>query len=168
MNYKENLPYLQRVAVSHILESKPSDHIAAGRKKRLKIWSRVEAKETDGIIIGSRTLCNLLDDYFSAYLVSFNMRENPVYVLPEDLTINPVPRLPRIKAVLPDFKLGLSIDRDYLSDPILTNRGNLLPDPERLFVDPNKVIFEEVEPLDISKGKEAPPIISEISSQSNM
>jgi hypothetical protein len=88
----ENLDFLQRATVSHILKSEPNKHLVAGKTKAVKIWSRIKPKETEGIIIGKRTLCSGIEDYFSAYLVVFNMRENPVYVLPADLSTERKPK----------------------------------------------------------------------------
>ncbi len=61
-------------------------------------WRKIET-EFEGVIIGQRTLSNGFVDYdpeqiiftpkeyFKAYLVSFDMNQNPVYVLPEDIEI---------------------------------------------------------------------------------
>lgn len=69
-----------------------------------KIWDRVpmqEGSQVEGIIIGTRTLVNGIRDYIGyeegyqfipkervkVFLVAFDMRQNPVYVLPEDLRL---------------------------------------------------------------------------------
>ena len=61
-----------------------------------RYWGRLK-DEFEGHIIGTRTLSDGTvtydpegvifdsDKYFKVYLVSVNMNENPVYVLPEDI-----------------------------------------------------------------------------------
>lgn len=63
-----------------------------------RTWKRIEI-QFEGIIIGKRNLCNgevqydpeyiafIPKEYITAYLVSVNMNDNPVYVLPEDIEI---------------------------------------------------------------------------------
>ena len=90
----------QRVTISATL-TKDHDH-----EKRRTMWRRDE-KNTAGIIVGKRTLSEgvthsgykedgpdsydweppvyIADKVFTVWLVAFNMRNNPVYVLPEDI-----------------------------------------------------------------------------------
>ena len=89
--------YLQKVECKAKLERKHGESLHPNVwKADERFWKRKE-QNFDGVIIGKRTLQNGIvvydeeirfesDDYFTAYLVSVNMNENPVYVLPEDIT----------------------------------------------------------------------------------
>ena len=81
---------LKRISVSKI---KPGAYF----KSHIRNWKMIKI-EIEGIVIGKRTLCNgevyydpnpvfLPKEHFTAYLVSVNINENPVYVLPEDIEI---------------------------------------------------------------------------------
>jgi hypothetical protein len=77
------------------------EHLPSGHRR----WSSQSHGQThsprEGVIVGARTLANGQVSYggwdtptefsptahFKAYLVAFDMRKNPVYVLPEDLEV---------------------------------------------------------------------------------
>jgi hypothetical protein len=77
------------------------EHLPSGNRR----WSSQSYGSTqtprEGVIVGVRTLANGDVEYggwdatttfhptehFKAYLVAFDMRKNPVYVLPEDLEV---------------------------------------------------------------------------------
>ena len=90
--------YLQKVKCKATLKRLYTKTISKGKFNEIhqKSWNRIEG-EFSGDIIGKRTLCDgevdydeqitfIPKEYFTAYLVSVNMNENPVYVLPEDIT----------------------------------------------------------------------------------
>lgn len=68
-----------------------------------RYWTSNPKERTDGIIVGIRTLANGAVDhddygnyfvgnaYFRAYLVSYNLRRAPVYVLEGDLVLKEDP-----------------------------------------------------------------------------
>lgn len=88
--------YLQEVKCKAKLERKHGKSLHPNVWKAYeRYWAR-QKQTFSGVIIGKRTLQNGIvvydeqthfqsDDYFTAYLVSVNMNENPVYVLPEDI-----------------------------------------------------------------------------------
>ena len=92
------MKYLQKVKCKARLKRIHSSKICKDElyKSHFRDWRRIEI-EFNGVIIGQRTLSNgqveydpeyiafIPREYFKAYLVSVNMNENPVYVLPEDL-----------------------------------------------------------------------------------
>lgn len=74
------------------------EHLAGGKRQ----WTPVRWNKgyMEGVIVGERTLANgnliygngydIIDvfrptEHFKAYQVAFNIRQKPVYVLPEDL-----------------------------------------------------------------------------------
>lgn len=94
----QKFTFLQKVTFAFILKEAKETSTIAGREKTFHKWRKAKAATTEGVVIGKRTLRNGLLDYFPeeppiygakesfpAYLVAFNMKENPVYVLPEDL-----------------------------------------------------------------------------------
>jgi hypothetical protein len=92
----------QRVAFAHPITRRTAKDPDTGVVRRF--WARPETQEPparEGVIIGARTLANgvlsqnpeldgrrfLADRWFRAYLVSFDMRMDPICVLPEDITL---------------------------------------------------------------------------------
>lgn len=93
------LKFLETVKVTHSLKRKEHEWYGeAGKHHRSKYWDieRCE-QERIGAVIGKRRLSNgEVDDYdnapvyipqlhFTVFLVIFNMRDNPVYVLPQHI-----------------------------------------------------------------------------------
>ena len=91
------MEYLQKVKCkAKLVRRYKHDKAAAYGQSHKKIWIR-RIMKFEGVIIGKRLLSDGFNDYtnesvifepeksFVAFLVSINMKENPVYVLPEDL-----------------------------------------------------------------------------------
>ena len=92
--------YLQKVKCKAKLKRMHSSKLIQGQvwENHYRDWKRLIIKSKfEGVIIGKRNLSNgeviydpeyiafIPKEYFTAYLVSVNMNENPVYVLPEDI-----------------------------------------------------------------------------------
>lgn len=99
--------HLKRVTSTRFDADEPS---AYRRSKTIKAWKRVDfLVEGRGVVVGKRTLANgeryyigpdegstfVPEEYVHAYLVSFDMRRKPVYVLAEDLTLIHTPKVER-------------------------------------------------------------------------
>ena len=87
------MKYLQKVKCTGRLRRK--ERKGPGYLELIKEWVN-EDVEFEGVIIGKRSLSNGIKIYdeiilyeptkvFTVFLVSVNMRENPVYVLPENI-----------------------------------------------------------------------------------
>ena len=87
------MKYLQKVKCKARLRRKYSFY-----ETHIYTWVKV-MNDSEGVVIGQRTLSNgiveydpeytafIPKEYIKAYLVSYSMNENPVYVLPEDIEI---------------------------------------------------------------------------------
>ena len=94
MNYLQKVKCKAKLKRKHSIKMDVNNSAFATSTRK---WARIESN-FDGVVIGKRNLCNgevdfdpeqtafIPKEYFTAYLVSLNMNENPVYVLPEDIT----------------------------------------------------------------------------------
>lgn len=83
--------------LSRVSESRPTGTF--GHNEWWKSWEPIgyPSTPTEGVIVGVRTLADGVNEridygvaffprkHFKAYLVAFDMRQNPVYVLPEHI-----------------------------------------------------------------------------------